>query len=134
HEAAFHLAFRTPPFQGAYAIAAGLGDVIAYLDQLRFTDDDLRYLASLAGGDGRPLFEPAFLDFLRQMEFACDVDALPEGTLAFPHEPLLRVCGPLIQAQLVETALLNTINFQTLVATKAARVCLAAAGDPVIEF
>lgn len=134
HEAAFHVTFRTPPFRGAYAVAAGLGDAVRYLENLRFNDDDLAYLDGLRGGDGRPLLEPAFLDFLRQMEFACDVDAPPEGTLVFPHEPLLRVCGPIVQAQLVETALLNTLDFQTLIATKAARTRLAAAGDVVIEF
>ena len=134
HEAVFHVTFRTLPFHGAYAVTAGLGDVLRYLENLRFNDDDLVYLGRLRGGDGRPLFEPAFLDFLRQMEFACDVDAMPEGTLVFPHEPLLRVCGPLTQAQLVETALLNTLNFQTLIATKAARTRLAAEGDVVIEF
>lgn len=134
HEAIFHVAFRTAPFQGGYAVAAGLGDVIAWLANFRFHDDDLAYLAGLRTADNAPLFEPAFLSCLAEMKFACDIDAMPEGTLVFPHEPLLRVRGPLDQAQLLETLLLNTLNFQTLVATKAARVCVAAQGDPVIEF
>ncbi len=134
HQAVFHVTFRTPPFRGSYAVAAGLGDVIGLLSSFRFTVDDLAYLAGQRGGDGEPLFPPAFLDYLGQMELTCDVDAMPEGTLIFPHEPLLRVIGPLDQAQILETALLNTLNFQTLIATKAARICLAAQGDPVIEF
>ncbi|MDB6152974.1 MAG: nicotinate phosphoribosyltransferase, partial [Chthoniobacteraceae bacterium] len=87
-----------------------------------------------SGNDGNPLFEPAFLKYLHEMEWRFDVDGVPEGTVVFPHEPLLRIQGPLIQCQLVETALLNLINFQTLIATKAARVCLAAKGDDVMEF
>ena len=133
-EAVFHLSFRHNPFQGGFAVACGLSYVLEFLAQLKFSDDDLTYLRGLAGHDGRPLFEPAFLDYLRTLSFNCDLDALPEGTLAFAHEPLLRVTGPLLQCQLLETPLLNLINFQTLVATKAARICLAAAGDPVIEF
>lgn len=132
--AVFHVTFRTLPFHGGYAIAAGLADAIDYLSGFRFTRDDLSYLATLRGDDGRPLFEAAFLDELGGLEFACDIDAVPEGTIVFPHEPLLRVRGPLAQAQIVETALLNVLNFQTLIATKAARTCLAAQGDPVIEF
>ena len=108
--------------------------MIDWLNQFRFEGDDLHYLAEQTGNDGRPLFDPGFLDFLRPQQFTCDVDAMPEGTLAFPHEPLVRVRGPLWQAQLIETALLNIINFQTLIATKAARVCYAAAGQPVIDF
>jgi nicotinate phosphoribosyltransferase len=101
---------------------------------LRFDAADLEYLAGLRGNDEQSLFEPAFLDYLGQMKFVCDVEAIPEGTIVFPHEPLLRVKGPLLQAQLLETALLNIINFQTLIATKAARVVLAARGEPVVEF
>ena len=86
------------------------------------------------GNDGRPLFDPAFLRELAELRLACDVDAVPEGTVVFPYEPLVRVRGPLLQAQLVETALLNFVNFQTLIATKAARVVLAARGDEVIDF
>lgn len=133
-EAAFVLSFRAPPFGGGFTLAGGLAGVIDYLRGLRFTDDDLAYLATLPGNDGQPLFDRDFLDFLKRFEFTCDVDAVPEGTVVFPHEPLVRVQGPVIQAQLVETALLNCVNFQSLIATKAARVCLAAGGDPVVEF
>ena len=92
------------------------------------------YLASLRGQGGRPLFEREFLDYLAGLAFECDVDAVAEGTVVFAQEPLVRVRGPLLQCQLVETALLNIVNFQTLIATKAARVCLAAGDDPVLEF
>lgn len=134
HEAVFHVAFRTLPFDGGYAVAAGLGEVVEMLAGFRFCDEDLAYLGGLRDAAGGPLFEVGFLDYLRRMEFSCEVDAVPEGTLVFPHEPLLRVTGPLDQAQLIETLLLNVINFQTLIATKAARTCFAAQGDPVIEF
>ena len=133
-EAVFHLFFRKLPFAGGYAIAAGLGDVVEWLKGFRFSEAELAYLATLPGRDGKPLFEGGFLDYLRQMEWRCDLDAIPEGTVVFPHEPLIRVRGPLVQAQLVETAFLNMVNFQTLIATKAARVCEAAQGEPVLEF
>jgi nicotinate phosphoribosyltransferase len=133
-EAAFHLSFRKHPFDGGFTVAAGLATVVEYLECLRFDREDLAYLAGLCGNDDRPLFEPAFLDYLGEMRLACDVHAIPEGTVVFPQEPLVRVTGPLLQAQLLETALLNIINFQTLVATKAARVALAAQGEPVLEF
>ena len=80
------------------------------------------------------LFEPAFIEYLRNLRITCDIDVVPEGTLVFPHEPLVRVRGPIIEAQIIETALLTLVNFQTLIATKAARVCLAARGEPVLEF
>ncbi len=133
-EAAFHLFFRKSPFKGGYAIAAGLGPVIEFLKTFRFDDSDLEYLASLEGNDGKPLFEAEFLDYLGTMRLTCDVDAMPEGTVAFAQEPLIRVRGPILQCQLLETVLLNIINFQTLIATKAARICGAAQGEPVIEF
>lgn len=134
HRAVFHVAFRNAPFRSGYAIAAGLGAVVDLLERFRFGSDDVTYLATLRDSRGEPLFESAFLDHLGRMEFACDVDAVPEGTAVFPHEPLLRVIGPIDQAQIVETMLLNALNFQTLIATKAARICLMASGDPVIEF
>jgi nicotinate phosphoribosyltransferase len=133
-EAVFHLYFRKHPFKGGYTVAAGLEQAIDYLRNLRFDASDLDYLAGLTGNDGQPVFEQGFLDYLGEMRFECDVCAVPEGTIVFPNEPLVRVQGPLIQAQLVETALLNIINFQTLIATKASRVCLAAQGDAVLEF
>lgn len=133
-EAVFHLFFRKLPFASGYAIAAGLGDVVEWLKAFRFSTAELDYLATLPGRDGKALFERGFLDYLATLEWKCDVDAIPEGTLVFPHEPLIRVRGPLVQAQLVETALLNIVNFQTLIATKSARVCLAAQGEPVLEF
>src|SRR5213076_357409 len=89
---------------------------------------------SQRGNDDKPLFDAGFLDHLRTLRLACDIDAVPEGTLIFPHEPLIRVCGPIIHCQLLETALLTILNFQSLIATKAARVCLAAENEAVIEF
>jgi nicotinate phosphoribosyltransferase len=133
-EAVFLHHFRKPPFGSGFTIACGLAPAIEFLERFRFAEDDLAYLATLRGNDGNPLFERGFLDVLRNLELTCDVDAIPEGTAVFPHEPLLRVRGPLLQAQILETALLNLINFQTLIATKAARVCLAARGEPVLEF
>jgi nicotinate phosphoribosyltransferase len=133
-EAVFHLFYRRAPFQGRYALAAGLDSVIDYLEHFHFDASDLAYLEGLEGPSGEGLFDPAFLDYLGDMRFSCDVDAVPEGTVTFPYEPLLRVRGPLIQAQLLETPLLNQMNFPSLIATKAARVCLAAQGDEVLEF
>jgi nicotinate phosphoribosyltransferase len=134
HEAIFHLSFRQEPFKGGYAIACGLSDAIDYLQNFEFQPDDLAYLAELRGPDGVAFFELEFLDYLQALRFACDIDAIPEGNVVFPHEPLLRVTGSLLQGQLFETALLNIINFQTLIATKSARICLAAKGSPVMEF
>jgi nicotinate phosphoribosyltransferase len=134
HEAVFHLFFRRNPFEGGFAVACGLARAVDYLTRYRFGEEDLAYLATLTGNDGRPLLEPSFLRGLAGMRLTCDVDAVPEGTVVFPYEPLMRVRGPLMQAQLVETTLLNFVNFETLIATKAARVALAARGDEVIEF
>jgi nicotinate phosphoribosyltransferase len=133
-EAVFHLHFRKPPFGGGYAIAAGLEPVVAWLRDFRFTADDLAFMATIPGNDGKPIFEPAFLAYLRDLRLTVDIDAIPEGTAVFPYEPLVRVRGPLLQGQLLETALLCLVNFNTLIATKAARICLAARGDPVLEF
>lgn len=133
-EAVFHLFFRKAPFQSGFTIVAGLAAAIDFLKSFRFSEDDLRFLTSLTGNDGQPLFETGFLEYLRTLQFACDVDAIPEGTVAFPHEPLIRIKGPIVQCQLFETALLNLVNFQSLIATKSARVCLATRGEPVMEF
>jgi nicotinate phosphoribosyltransferase len=133
-QAVFHLFFRTQPFGGGFGVACGLAPVCEFLDRLRFQSDDLDYLAGLRGADGSALFDDAFLDYLGGLRLACDVDAVPEGTAVFPHEPLVRICGPLAQGQLLETALLNLMNFQTLIATKSARVALTARDEPVLEF
>lgn len=133
-DAVFHLFFRENPFGGGFSVAAGLEPAIEFLERFRFEPDDLAFLAGVRGNDDKPIFEHDFLDALGQMRFTCDVDAIPEGTIVFAQEPLLRVRGPIMQAQLVETALLNAINFQTLVATRAARVVMAAGGRPVLEF
>ncbi|MEZ4449347.1 MAG: nicotinate phosphoribosyltransferase [Nannocystaceae bacterium] len=134
HEAVFNLFFRRAPFKGGYAVAAGLELVIDLLERFRFTDDDRAYLGALTGNDGRPLFSSEFLGALGELRFTCDVDAIPEGRVAFAHEPLVRLRGPLWQCQLLETPLLNLVNFSTLIATKSARICAAAEGDPVLEF
>lgn len=133
-EAVFHLFFRSNPFQGGYTIAAGLEYVLDYLKHFRFTAEDIEYLSELKGNDGEPLFATEFLTYLSELKFSCDLDAVPEGTVVFPHEPLVRVKGPILQCQLLETALLNLVNFQTLIATKSARICAATGGDPVLEF
>lgn len=134
--AVFHLFFRDNAFHGGYTVAAGLGYVVEYLSNLRLDEADAAYLRSLRGSDGEALFDPAFVDYLSKLEFTLDVDAVPEGTVVFPFQPLVRVVGPILQCQIVESALLNMINFQTLVATKAARICHAAGrgADQVLEF
>lgn len=132
--AVFNLYFRKNPFQGGFTIVCGLEEVVAYLERFRFSEGDLEYLSGLPGADGKPLFDGEFLSYLKDMEFDCDIDAIPEGTLAFPDEPLIRVTGPIIQCQLLETALLNIVNFQSLIATKAARMRLVAPQDTLLEF
>ncbi|MGZ6267943.1 MAG: nicotinate phosphoribosyltransferase [Candidatus Limnocylindrales bacterium] len=133
-EAVFSLSFRDLPFEGGYAVAAGLDDALEILAHLRFEQADIDYLRGLSGATGRPIFRASFLDRLASFEFTCDVDAIAEGTVVFPNEPLVRVRGPLLQAQVVESVLLTIIGFQTLVATKAARVVEAAGDAPILEF
>lgn len=134
HIASFNLVFRKAPFDSGYTIACGLGPVLEYLESFRYSPEDLEYLESLTGNDGKALFEKAFLDHLGALELSVDVDGIPEGTVVFPQEPLLRVTGPILQGQLLETPLLNLVNFNTLIATKAARICQAARGETVLEF
>src|SRR5256886_2907961 len=134
HEAAFHVTFRHNPFGGQFTVACGLATAIDFLRTFQFTETEIAYLGSQRGNDGKPLFDSSFLDYLHDLQLTCDIEAIAEGTLVFPNEPLIRVCGPVAQCQLLETALLNILNFQSLIATKAARVCLAANNDPVIEF
>ncbi len=133
-ESVFHLFFRKNPFAGGYAITSGLETAIDFLVSFSFDKSDIEYLRTLKGNDNKLLFDDAFLNYLENMKFTCDIDGIEEGNVVFPHEPLIRVKGPLIQCQILETILLNIINFQTLISTKSARICFAAKGDEVIEF
>ena len=124
----FDMFFRNIPDNGGYAVMAGLEQVIEYLKNLSFTDEDIEYLRS------KKFFNEEFLKYLSEFEFKCDVWAVPEGTLIFPGEPIITVKGPVMQAQFVETMILLLINHQSLIATKASRIVRAAAGRPVMEF
>ena len=124
----FDLYFRTVPDDGGFAIMAGTEQAIEYMKNLSFDDDDIEFLRS------KNIFDERFLEYLREFKFSCDVWAVPEGTPVFPHEPLIVVRGPAIQAQLLETMLLLIINHQTLIATKASRIVRAAQGRSVMEF
>lgn len=133
-QAVFHLYFRKNPFQGGFTVAAGLQSVIDFVSDFGFTSEDCGYLAELKGNDGNRLFSAEFLDYLKDLKLTCDIDGVAEGTVVFPHQPLLRVKGPILQCQILETALLNLVNFQSLVATKAARIKGIAGDDQVLEF
>lgn len=131
--AVFNLFFRKAPFDNGFVVAAGLETAIDYIKNFKFDSSDTNYLYSLKRTDGNNLFEKEFLDYLLDLEFSCDICAVQEGKFIFPQEPLLTISGPLLQCQLLETPLLNILNFQSLIATKAYRVCKAAQG-PVLEF
>ncbi len=133
-QACFYAFFRENPFGGGYSIFCGLDQVARLVEEFFVSQDDVEYLASLDAPAGGKLFEPEFLDWLVATPLSVDIDAVLEGTVVFPREPLIRVTGSLWQCQLLESALLNSINFQTLIATKAARICKAAKNRPVSEF
>lgn len=124
----FDAFFRNNPMDGGYSICAGLAQVIDLIKNLHFSKQDIDYLASLN------LFDDDFLDYLKDFKFTGDIYAIPEGSIMFPREPMIKVIAPIMQAQLVETAILNIINHQSLIATKASRVCFAARGDGIMEF
>ncbi|MCI6005739.1 MAG: nicotinate phosphoribosyltransferase [Blautia sp.] len=124
----FDMFYRNNPCDGGFAISAGLEQMIEYIENLHFTEEDIAYLRSLH------IFEEDFLEYLSDFHFTGDIYAIPEGTVIFPREPLVKVVAPIMEAQLVETAILNIINHQSLIATKAARVSYAAKGDGVMEF
>ena len=133
-EAVFNLFFRKNPFEGGFTLAAGLDYVVDYCRNLQFEQGELDYLRKMNQKDGTPMFASEFLDYLKELRFTCDIDAVEEGTVVFPNAPMVQVRGSLIQCQLLETPLLNILNFKTLIATKAARIILAAQGAPVLEF
>ncbi|MFL0267731.1 nicotinate phosphoribosyltransferase [Candidatus Clostridium radicumherbarum] len=124
----FDMFFRRVPDNGGYCIMAGVQQLIEYMTNLKFTKSDIEYLKN------KGVFSDKFLDYLKNFKFTCDVWAVPEGNPVFPNEPLVTVKGPIIQAQFVETMILLTVNHQTLIATKANRICRAAKGKPVMEF
>jgi len=124
----FDAFYRSNPCGGGYAISAGLDQVIDYIKNLHFTNEDIEYLRSLN------IFEEDFLEYLSSFHFTGDIYAIPEGTVMFPREPMIKVIAPIMEAQLIETAILNIINHQSLIATKASRVCYAAKGDGIMEF
>ena len=124
----FDAFFRNNPMDSGYAISAGLEQVIDYINNLHFEEADIEYLRSLK------IFDEDFLDYLKTFRFSGDIYAIPEGSLMFPREPMIKVIAPIMEAQLVETAILNIINHQSLIATKASRVCYAAKGDGIMEF
>ena len=124
----FDAFYRKNPCNGGYAICCGLSQVIDYVKGLHFSYEDITYLKSLG------IFEEDFLDYLAGFHFTGDIYAIPEGTVMFPREPMLKVVAPIMEAQLVETAILNILNHQSLIATKASRVCYAAKGDGIMEF
>lgn len=124
----FDLFYRNNPDDGGYSVCAGLAQVIDYIKNLHFDYEDIDYLRGLG------MFREEFLDYLASFHFTGNIYAIPEGTVVFPMEPLVKVVAPIMEAQLVETALLNLINHQSLIATKAARVCYAARGGAVMEF
>ena len=133
-EGCFNVFFRDAPFNGGYAIACGMGQVADLVENFVYDEETLEYLASLPAPGGGTLFKQGFIDYLRNFRMRVSVWGIPEGELVFAREPMLRVQGPLIDCQLIETALLNLVNFQTLVATKTARVVHAAEGHPVSDF
>ena len=124
----FDAFYRNNPCDGGYSVCAGLAQVIDYIENLHFDTDDINYLRSLK------IFDEDFLEYLSNFKFSGDIYAVPEGSLIFPREPLVKVVAPIMEAQLIETAILNIVNHQCLIATKAARVCYAAKGDNVMEF
>ena len=132
-QACFHMFFRDYPFNGGYAVACGMAQLADLVDGFTFSEDDLEYLASIPAPGGGMLFKPEFIDYLRDFKLSVDIEAIAEGEIVFPYEPLVRVTGPIMECQILETALLNCVNFETLIATKAARVCMAAEA-PVAEF
>ena len=126
--AVFDMFYRKNPDNGGYVICAGLEQLVEYVQNMRFSDDDIKYL------EGKKIFDPGFLEYLRNFHFTGTIEAVPEGTVVYPNTPLVTVTAPVIEAQLMETMLLLSINFQSLIATKASRICRAAGDNVIMEF
>ncbi|MFQ7124588.1 MAG: nicotinate phosphoribosyltransferase [Eisenbergiella sp.] len=124
----FDAFYRSNPMDSGYAVCAGLEQVIEYINDLHFSSEDIDYLRGLG------IFDEDFLEYLKNFRFSGDIYAIPEGSVMFPREPMIKVIAPIMEAQLVETAILNIINHQSLIATKTSRVCFAARGDGIMEF
>ena len=124
----FDAFYRSNPMDSGYAVCAGLEQVIEYINDLHFSAEDIDYLRGLG------IFDEDFLEYLKNFRFSGDIYAIPEGSVMFPREPMIKVIAPIMEAQLVETAILNIINHQSLIATKTSRVCFAARGDGIMEF
>ena len=133
-ESNFSVFFRKNPFNSGYAVSCGLELIIDYLNNLKFTQSDIDYLSSLKSEDGVELFDEKYLEFLKSFKFSCDVEAIEEGRVIFANEPIINVRGPIYQCQLVESAIINIFNFNTLIATKASRIKFSAKDNPVLEF
>lgn len=132
--AVFHLYFRKIPFQNGYIIFCGLKNFLEIVENYHFSLEDLDYLASLKTNNKNKVFEPQFLSFLKNFVFRCRIDSVLEGDIVFAKEPVMKISGTLLECQLLETILLNTINFQSLIATKASRIYNVAKGKPILEF
>ncbi len=133
-ESVFYLFFRRAPFKGSYAIFSGLYPVTKFIEGFQFLQEDIDYLESLKNNKGSRIFKKKFLIYLKNLKLSVNLSSVKEGSIVFPFEPLIRVQGPILQCQILETALLNLVNFSTLISTKASRVRLAARNDEVIEF
>ena len=133
-EGVFNLYYRDNPFSGGFVVFAGLSYAIDLLESFKPSDEDIAYLNSIRDENGDRFFSKEFLDYLLDFRFSCDILSMPEGTIVFPNEPILRVNGPIFQCLLIESLIINTIGFQSLVATKACRLRLAVGSDSLLEF
>ena len=132
--ASFNVFFRENPFSSGYTVSSGLENIISFLENFKFSKSDLDYLQSLKTDNGSNLFSREFIDFLSKIKFECDVYAIEEGRVIFANEPVIRINGPIYQCQLIESAILNIFNFNSLIATKASRIVHVSNGDPILEF
>lgn len=132
-QGSFYVFFRDYPFDGGYAIACGIQQIVEYIKSFKFTNDDIEYLKSLKDSEGEQKFTNDFLTYLKKLTLKVNIDSVEEGCVVFPYEPIMQINGSILECQLIETAILNAFNYQTLIATKASRI-VNAANCPVAEF